>query len=139
MKQRMKEEGGWRNAAFIPHPSAFRTVVAGDLPEVDITDESSVPKALKRYGKVVRMLDSARKRGGDPGEVAAAQDAILGVLRRIAQRAVASVSCGSDDRCIEGMTRLQEKIWKGDAKRARGRKASAVGSYVKAYKGASKH
>jgi hypothetical protein len=102
-------------------------------------DERSIRKALKRYGKVTRMLDLVRRRGADPREVSAAEDTVLDVLRRVAQREVAGVYCGGDDRCIEGMTKLQEEIWKGDAKRSGGRKASAGGSYVKAYRNASKH
>jgi hypothetical protein len=101
-------------------------------------DEDSIHKALKAFGRVIHKLGSLTKGGGDPGEVSAAEDAALHVLRTIAQREVWSVACVGDARCMRRVAKLQEKVWKGDAKRARGRKATAASSYVSACRGAGK-
>ncbi len=101
-------------------------------------DEASLRAAMKTFAKVVRELRTARKRGADPIQVAAAADATLNVLRVIAQREVTRLACGSDDRCWQRRSKLQMKLWKGDAKRAEGRKASAAALYASVFKRASK-
>ncbi len=88
---------------------------------------------MKNFGKVVGELGRAGKRGADPIQVAAAEDATLDVLRVIAQRKVTRLACGRDDRCWQQRSKLQKKIWKGDAKRAKGRKASAAALYASAF------
>ena len=101
-------------------------------------DGASLRTALKSFSKVVGELRRARKRGAEPIQVGAAEDATLNVLRVIAQREVTGLACGGDDRCWQRRSRLQKKIWKGDAKRAEGRKASAAALYASAFDRASK-
>ncbi len=101
-------------------------------------DGASLRTALKTFAKVVGKLRTARKRGADPIQVAAAEDATLNILRVIAQRKVTRLACGRDDRCWRQRSRLQQKIWKGDAKRAEGRKASAAAHYASTFDRASK-
>ena len=87
---------------------------------------------------MVRELRRSGKRGADPIQVGAAEDATLDVLRVVAQRKVTRLACWGDDRCERRRSKLQKKIWKGDAKRAEGRKASAAAFYASAVKHASK-
>ncbi len=101
-------------------------------------DGASLRTALKAFAKVVRELRTVRKRGADPIQVAAAEDATLNVLRVIAQREVTGLACGGDDGCWQRRSRLQKKIWKGDAKRAEGRKASAAALYASTFDRANK-
>ncbi len=101
-------------------------------------DGASLRTALKSFSKVVGELRRARKRGAEPIQVGAAEDATLNVLRVVAQRKVSRLACWWDDRCRRQRSRLQEKIWKGDAKRAEGRKASAAALYANAFDRASK-
>ena len=101
-------------------------------------DGASLRTALKSFAKLVRELRAARKRGADPIQVAAAEDATLNVLRVIVQREVTGLACGGDDRCWQRRSRLQKKIWRGDAKRAEGRKTSAAALYASTFKRASK-
>ncbi len=101
-------------------------------------DGASLRTALKSFAKVVRELRAARKKGADPIQVGAAEDATLNVLQVVAQRKVSRLACGGDDRCWRQWSNLQEKIWKGDAKRAEGRKGSAAALYAKAFDRASK-
>ncbi len=101
-------------------------------------DGASLRTSLKSFSRVVKELRRAGKRGADPIQVGAAQDATLNVLRVIAQRKVTRLACGRDDRCWHRRSMLQKKIWKGDAKRAEGRKASAAALYASAFDRASK-
>ena len=105
---------------------------------VEREDGASLHTALKAFAKVVGVLRAVRKRGADPIPVAAAEAATLNVLRVVAQRKVSRLACWGDDRCERQRSKLQKKIWKGDAKRAEGRKASAAALYASAVKHASK-
>ena len=93
-------------------------------------DEKSLRTAMKSFAKVVPKLRSALLKGADPTELGLAEDVTVSVLRSIAQRAVNSVFCTDSKRCPRRRMKLQERIWKGDARLAKGRKISAASHYA---------